>query len=66
MPKAVKVARERRWLGKKLGVGRICAGISTLNVIDTEIVEQNGDALLVVQREIDTIRLRAVAQRRVE
>ena len=55
------------WLGgKEFGVGRVGAGIAALDIIDAEFVEHPGDPLLVVQREIDAVGLRAVAQRGVE
>ena len=67
MPKAVSVARlELRGVGEELGVGRVGAGIAALDVVDAEIVEHGGDAPLVLDREVDARRLRAVAQRRVE
>src|ERR1051325_4106101 len=54
MPKAVKVAPSlRSW-------------IAAFDVVDAELVEQLGDRELVVQREIDAVHLRAVAQRGVE
>ncbi len=52
--------------GKKLGIGRIGAGISALDIVDAEIVEHVRDGLLVAQREVDAVGLRAVAQRGVE
>ena len=57
---------ELRLLGKEFGVGRIGAGITALDVIDAEFVQHAGDQLLVMQREIDAVGLRAVAQRGVE
>ena len=53
-------------LGEQLGVGRIGAGIAALDIVDAKIVEHLGDRQLVVEREIDAVRLRAVAQRGVE
>ena len=53
-------------LGKEFGVGRIGAGIAALDIVDAELVEHLRDQLLVVQREIDAVGLRAVAQRGVE
>src|SRR6185437_6183441 len=53
-------------LGEEFGVGRIGAGIAALDIVDAEIVEQMRDQLLVMQREIDAVGLRAVAQRGVE
>ena len=67
MPKAVKVARlERRRLAEELGVGDVGAGIAALDVVDAELVQHGGDAPLVLEREVDARRLRAVAQGRVE
>src|SRR4029079_6921139 len=55
------------WFGrKKLGVGRIGAGIAAFDIVDAEFVEHAGDDLLVMQREVDAVGLRAVAQRGVE
>ena len=51
---------------KEFGIGRIGAGIAALDIVDAEFVEHPGDQLLVVQREIDAVGLRAVAQRGVE
>ena len=53
-------------LAEELGVGRIGAGIAALDIVDAELVEHAGDRELVVEREIDAVRLRAVAQRGVE
>src|SRR3977135_1962863 len=57
---------EIRPTGKEFGIGGIGAGIAALDIIDAEFVEHPGDQLLVVQREIDAVGLRAVAQRGVE
>ena len=57
---------ELRLLGEEFGVGRIGAGIAALDIVDAEFVEHAGDQLLVMQREIDAVGLRAVAQRGVE
>ena len=57
---------EIRLRREELGVGRIGAGIAALDIVDAEFVEHAGDELLVVQREIDAVGLRAVAQRGVE
>src|SRR5207249_2497153 len=43
----------------------IGAGPPALDVVDAEVVEPLGDAQLVLEREGDVLRLRAVAQRRV-
>src|SRR4030095_3049228 len=53
-------------LAEQLGVGRIGARIAAFHVIDAEIVKQAGDRELVVEGEVDAVRLRAVAQRGVE
>ncbi len=66
MPNAVKVARKSPVRAEQLGVGRVRAGIAALDVVDAEVVEHRGDRELVVQREVDAVRLRAVAQRGVE
>ena len=51
---------------KELRVGRIGTRIAALDVIDAEIVQHRCNDLLVVQREVDAVGLRAVAQCRVE
>ena len=67
MPNAVKLrVVELRLGGEEFGVGRIGAGIAALDIVDAEFVEHAGDDLLVMQREIDAVGLRAVAQRGVE
>ena len=66
MPKAVKRGRARALFGEELGVERVGAGIAALDVVDAELVEQTRDEALVLEREIDAGRLRAVAQGRVE
>ena len=66
MPKAVKAARVRPLLAKKARVGRVGAGIAALDIVDAELVEHAGDGDLVLEREVDAVGLRAVAQRRVE
>ena len=53
-------------LGEQLRVGRVGAGIAALDIVDAEIVEHVRDRELVVEREIDAVGLRAVAQRGVE
>ena len=57
---------ELRLLGEEFGVGRIGAGIAALDIVDAEFVQHLRDHLLVMQREIDAVGLRAVAQRGVE
>ncbi|MGY3410755.1 hypothetical protein ACVWZV_006868 [Bradyrhizobium sp. GM5.1] len=58
--------RKLRLGAEELGVGRIGAGIAALDIVDAEFIEHLGDDLLVGQREIDAVGLRAVAQRGVE
>ena len=53
-------------LGEQLGVERIGAGIAAFDIVDAEAVEHARERKLVVQRKIDAVRLRAVAQRGVE
>jgi hypothetical protein len=65
MPNAVRRARGR-FSAKKIGVGRIGAGIAGFDIVDAELVEHARDGELVGEREIDAVRLRAVAQRGVE
>ena len=48
------------------GVGRVGAGIAALDIVDAELVEELRDGDLVLEREVDAARLRAVAQGRVE
>jgi hypothetical protein len=57
---------QRPPLREKAGIGRIGAGITGLDVIDTEFVEQAGNGKLIGKRKVDAVRLRAVAQGRVE
>ncbi len=66
MPKAVKVVSNLRSVAEQFGVGRIGARIAAFDIVDSELVEHAGNRQLVGEREIDAIRLRAVAQRRVE
>ena len=66
MPKAVKVRVELAVGGEQLGVERIGARIAALDIVDAEVVEHARERELVVQREVDAVRLRAVAQRGVE
>ena len=51
---------------EEFGVGRIGAGIAALDIVDAEFIQHLCDNLLVMQREIDAVGLRAVAQRGVE
>ena len=55
-----------RLAAKEFSVERIGAGIAALDIVDAEIIQHAGDDLLVRQREVDAIGLRAVAQRGVE
>ena len=67
MPNAVNLAcSQLRLFGEEFGVGRVGAGIAALDIVDAEFVQHLRDDLLVVQREIDAVGLRAVAQRGVE
>ena len=66
MPNAVNFALERPPLGEQARVGRIGAGIAGLDIVDAELVEHARDGELVGEREVDAVRLRAVAQRGVE
>ena len=56
----------RALLVEEGGIERIGTRNAALHVIDAEPVEQCGDGALVLEREIDARRLRAVAQGRVE
>ncbi len=47
-------------------VGRVGAGIAALDIVDAEVVEQARHQHLVLERKVDAVGLRAVAQRRVE
>ena len=66
MPNAVTFALSRPPLGEETRVDRIGAGIAGLDIVDAELVEHAGDGELVGEREVDAVRLRAVAQRGVE
>ena len=59
-------ALERRAFGEERRVGRVGAGPAALDVIDAERVERERDLALVLDGEVDALRLRPVAQRRVE
>ena len=66
MPKAVSRACFRRRRALEEGVvGRVGAGPAALDIVDAEPVELAGDRRLVGGPEIDALRLRPVAQRRV-
>ena len=54
---------ERPRLGEQLGVGGIGAGIAGLDIVEPEPVELLGDQGLVLEREVDALGLRAVAER---
>jgi hypothetical protein len=58
--------RKLRLRGEEFGVRRVGAGIAAFDIVDAEIIEHVRDDLLVMQREVDAIGLRAVAQGRVE
>ena len=58
---ASAVSRQRNF-----DIGRIGARIAGFDIVDAQLVEHAGNGQLVGKREIDAIRLRAVAQRRVE
>src|SRR5262249_53190932 len=58
-------APERRRIGEEGVVGRVGAGPAALDVVDAETVERLRDRPLVLDAEIDALRLRAVAQRAV-
>ena len=53
-------------LAEEFRVERISAGIAAFDIIDAQIVEHLCDGALVVEREVDAGRLRAVPQRGVE
>ncbi len=57
---------QRRRIGEELRVGRVGAGEAALDVVEAEAVQRQRDLALVLDREVDTLRLRAVAQRGVE
>ena len=52
--------------GEKFGVGRIGTGIAALNIVDAQFIEHPGNVDLVSNGKVDTGRLLAIAQRRVE
>ena len=56
----------RTLFGKERGVGDVGAGIATFDVIDAKLVKQPGNGNLVLERELDAGRLRAITQRRVK
>ena len=56
----------RALLGKEARIERVRAGIPALDIVEPEAIEQRRDRALVLEREVDARRLRAVAQRRVE
>ena len=66
MPKAVKVVLKPAIRAEEFGVGRIGARIAAFDVVDAQVVQHRSDRKLVGEREVDTIGLRAVAQRGVE
>ena len=66
MPKAQKRARFVGFLLKNSVSSGFAPGIAALDIVDAEPIEHRGDVALVVEREIDARRQRAVAQRGVE
>src|SRR6185369_8466460 len=60
MPKAVRLS-----FGEKARICRVRAGIARLDIVEAKHVELLGNQPLVLDREVDAVRLRAVAQRRV-
>ena len=58
----VRVA-ERTRFGEEPGVGGVRAGIARLDIVDPERIELLGDQPFVLDREIDAVGLRAVAER---
>ena len=56
----------RLLFGEEFRVRRVRARIAAFDIVDAELVEQLGDGLLVLKREIDARRLLAVAERGVE
>src|SRR5262249_42685643 len=59
-------AADRRAVGEERGVRRVRAGPAALDIVDAECIQRQRDLTLVLDGEVDTLRLRAVAQRRVE
>jgi len=57
---------ERGKIAEKRIVGGIGSGPATLNVVDPQPVQLASNNLLVGHAEIDTLRLRAIAQRGVQ
>ena len=57
---------EIRFLGEERGVRVVGAGIAALDVVDAQFVEHLGNAALVLDGEINAVRLRAITQGRVE
>src|SRR5579864_4916637 len=57
---------KHRWRGEEAGIGRVGARPAAFDIIDAGAVERLGDGVLVLYAEIDTLRLRAVTQRRVK
>ena len=67
MPKAVKVAfLNFGFVGEEIRIRGIGAGIAALHIIDAEAVKHAGDQDLVLDREVDPVGLRPVAQGGVE
>src|ERR1700733_12281686 len=57
---------EFRLIGKKRSIGGIGAGVAALDIVEAEFIEHLRDQLLVMQREVDAVGLRAVTQRGVK
>ena len=67
MPNAVmRACCERKLLGEERRVGRVGARPAAFDVIDAQRIERQRDLPLVLDGEIDALRLRAVAERGVE
>ena len=56
---------ERFRLGEQPRIGRVRAGIAALDIVDAERVELLRDQPFVLDREVDAVGLRAVAERRI-
>src|SRR5918996_3957795 len=56
---------ERPRFGEELGVSRIGAGITRFDIVEPKRIELLGNQPFILDREIDPVRLRAVAQRRI-
>src|SRR5262249_23241315 len=56
---------ERARRSEQLGVGRIGAWIASFDIVEAEAIELPRDQRLVLEREVNAVRLGAVTQRRV-